>query len=575
MMPFEAVDSEEEQVTLSNSDVNVTVVGSGATECDVNLMFNPLPCQTHDFRSAHLRGHLDRILSLSEHGGVLQPFAPLSLVLDASGSDNTANFDLRTITLIKGPDPGRGCAPSTSANRSGAEDGTIVAHEIGHLVTAQLQLDNRCLTDDCPYLNPNNRSFFHDYADGLAAMWTQTPCIGGWARTGGAGTRGDLAAACAAGNESSGLPRVLYADDRESVPDLAFGLYPVLLPHAGQAFVPPLAKPVMGASLRIDRFPDHRRIGGGGLGDYADGQIVGSAFWHLWQGMYSLVNDAASPVLWSRINRGIWSTGFAPSSCLESPSCDLNIYRAARELLIHLGEEWKETDAGQSSMNKLLAAFARAGIFAVPPMCLEADSVATDADDPVLCEKGLNAGDAIVIADDRTTTDGRNQWGIRLADDDFIAAGGTTTPGPLFRVWTGPTFEFDATGTAVDVATGTRRCNGLYQVTYRLAGNPATERSSGWLTLPPDVCYGEWSMDDTRFQELKALGGNAPRIEVEYWVETTFDAPGDGSWTCELGRTTGMEPTRRSSLCPGGGLWSLPSGWAPSKFFINATGLPP
>jgi hypothetical protein len=354
-----------------------------------------------------------------------------------------------------------------------------------------------------------------------------------------------------------------------------FGMHEVLLPHAGQAFVPALPEPVAGSSLRIDRFPDHRRTGGGGLGDYADGQIVGSAFWHLWQGMYSLVNDAASPVLWSRINRGIWSTGFAPTSCLESPNCDINIYRAARELLLHMGEEWKETDAGQSSMNKLLAGFARAGIFAVPPMCLEADSVAADPDDPVLCTTGQNAGDAIVIADDRNDGDGRNRYGILLADDDFIAAGGTTTPGPVFRVWTGPTFEFDATGTAVDVDKMTRRCNGLYQITYRLAGNPATEKSTEWRAVPPGACYDEWLMDGALFQELKNLAGNAPRIEVEYWVETTFDAPGDGAWTCELGRTTGMEPTRRSSLCPGGGVWSLPSGWAPSKFFINTPGLPP
>jgi hypothetical protein len=499
--------------------------------------------------------------SLIQNGGLFQGFPLIKVTVDDTGDANVANYLDRTLTLSLGnAADGPGCDTVAGKKLNGSQDGTIVAHELAHMATVHMQLGNpvnQCGPDGCPVANQYNRRFFHDYADGYAAMLMESPCIGGWA-----GKNLGIASgvvlpnqaavfdACARASETFELPRLLFAD---SSPDLAFaGMSPgTIVPRT------------LGGRFVADAFPTHRGQGGG-AGEYSDGQIVGAALWHLWEELRGLGDLATVSLLWGRVNKGIFATGFNPTVCpAGSGGCDANVYRAGREFLFHLADAWINAGAAQS-LNKMLSAFARTGLFLAPVSCL--DGALNDNQeqtvDPTLCPGGNTAADAIVDIDDNVTGDGSERLGIRMREDDYVKRDGTLAPS--FRVWTGAPFSFKSTGEA-DPSLAGALCNDRFEVTLEsetLSGQTFT-LSSHEQSVGPQSCFGTWNVDPNEWQMFagaidKAAAG-LPKVKVEYKVRTFRAGP------------TGAPPTNeRLSTQPGHDLWGTPQ--PPAVFFLNADG---
>ncbi|HEY0708077.1 MAG TPA: hypothetical protein VGG33_14835, partial [Polyangia bacterium] len=338
--------------------------------------------------------------------------------------------------------------------------------------------------------------------------------------------------------------------DERSVPKNLFGSLP------GPAATAPV--------LPFDHFPDHRGIS---RGEYGDGQIIGAALWHLRQGLFSQGLVAATLPLWGRLNRAVWSAGFVPSICTAATaSCDANLYRSGRELLLQLTDAWA-TSEGSQSTNKVLSAFARAGLFLAPSSCIDNVAAAAGAD-PVFCPTGDTAADAIVDIDDGTPADGEQIGGVRQLEDDYVDLNQAT--GPVFRVWTGApvVFAADGVGTSSDTL-----CNDQFEVEFWIDGSAAPHATSGQQTIPAAApskpggpsarCYQEWPMSQSQWDAIKSAAGGAATT-IRYKVRT---------WKA------GADPTvrlnERDSQRPGAGLWfndglEIP----PAAFFATVGGQP-
>jgi hypothetical protein len=318
---------------------------------------------------------------------------------------------------------------------------------------------------------------------------------------------------------------------------------------------------------RRDRFPEHRQGTGASPGEYGDGQIVGAALWHTWQGMRSQGLAAAITPVIGRVNEAVWATGYSPTLCPYTDStCDVNVYRGGRELLQHLADAWLRSDAPQT-VNKLLSAFARAGIFLAPASCLMGTlGNMTAPIDPHFCGSGKTAADAIIdITDgvDGDAGDARERFGIRFKDEDFVARPGNpnATP-PTFRIWTGAPFVFGASG-SVSTAMSPPLCNDTYRIYVRRSGANNT-----WLantavdsTVPTGKCAATQVMDRGLFNDVTMVNGMpdpAARIKIEYKVVTHSSTQ------------PGME---RDSTRPGANFWVAPTADGyPAVFFMNVTG---
>jgi hypothetical protein len=511
------------------------------------------------FRAASAFGQLERVRGTLQFAGNFPDLGKVAVLIDSSASQNAANFGLLSLTFVaeKPAMMGSNNCPNPSgpfgalASLPGAEDATIIAHEFGHLASIALQTSNpadNCGPDDCPIESPYNRRFFHDYADGYAAMLTDSPCVGGWAYKKVAGTGPDaVAGSCALAANGSALPRLLFAD-RD--PKEAF---------EGTGFQNALDTPPVHAKPISARFPDHRMSA---PGDYGDGQILGAALWHTWQGMRSQGQTAGQLPVWGRLNEAVWATGYSPTICPYSNSaCDINIYRAGREMLVHYTDSWLRSDTPQT-VNKMLSAFARAGIFLTPHGCLTGGGLGdtTPPLDPQFCKEARTAGDAIIDIDDNDSDplDGTTTFGIRFRDDDFVSSL-PNAPLPTFRVWTGAPFSFDANGTVLTPSTPL--CNDGFTIYVRKSGDPMWHPN-----VPPDKqggpdpvtkvdgCYGEQMLDKDLFVGFKMSGSG----KIEYKVITT---------------STKVPSAARDSTHPGADLWPAPAGgFAPSVFFINGSG---
>ena len=374
---------------------------------------------------------------------------PLKIGLDDPGNQNVASFDEMTLKFTRGKAVGYDCRHE-SEDLAGSTDGTIIAHEVAHLVTMQLQTmesRSRCDRDDCPSTNPYNRSFFHDYADGYSSILSGSPCIGGWSqknvgRTVAASSlteQQELAASCGRHVPGSALPRLLFAE-RESgnvfQEKPAFDLSQQAT-RALEASEPPFIVTAL-ENARVDSFPLRREPS---REEYGDGQIVGAALWHLREGMFSLGEEGGIASLLSNLNEAIWATGFSPTACpAERLECDANVYRSGRELLHHLLDSWMASEAKYAA-NKVLSAFARAGIFLVPVDCLDGQwNIPDETPDKRFCPNGDMGADAIIDIKRGIGSAPRSLQGINFPQDDVWAKGwnGLVT----FQVWTGPNTTF-------------------------------------------------------------------------------------------------------------------------------------
>jgi hypothetical protein len=517
------------------------------------------------FRRSNTMAHLERAQQLLQNGGKFIDFLPrkVSVAIDDAGDQNAANFDNLTINLVKGATGTSDCSDTDNTLLAGAQDASIITHEFAHLATMQLQntaAQKLCGQPTCPTLNPYGRIYFHDYSDGYAAMMSDSPCIGGWAAknkaglgtsttTGAVGAAGhgpaDLAKACGRADESSLLPRMLFAD-----------------PNPNSAFVEP-ANFSSSAGFLPDTFPTHRNAIGGAGGEYADGQILGAALWHLWHGMRSMAPVAGTSPVWGRVNQGVFATGFSINQCsFDVGVCDSNIYRSGRELLLQLTHSWINSNAdGAQSTHKLLSAFARTGIFLTPASCLDGDPGTRDATvDLQFCPFENLGADAIVDIDDADDrpADARDINGVKFADNDFVHR--VNGPVPRFRVWTGVPFRFGKDPTQPGKADEERGwCNRNFRVEFRLANSGAAPKTVSGTTT---TCYAEVEAnpDDGTSWSMFA-NSTTGRAKIEYRVKTW-----NGSGV------EGADPTLRDSAKPGAGMW--PTTTAAAVFYVNSLGVP-
>jgi len=386
-----------------------------------------------------------------------------------------------------------------------AHDNTVIAHEMGHNVTAELT--NRrpfdwCGEEICPL--PVGWRSLHDLADFWADHFESTNCVAGWACKNVRGV--DASLACRSHSEGAGMPR----------------LHELPLP--------------LDPSAPGDHFPEHRRLASG---EYADMQIAAAVLFKLQTGMRSKSRTAGSLLFAPRFARALYRTGFLG---FTPPDSDLGIYQYLMNLETELVDEWASGDDPTTS--KVTASFARAGLFVIPYQCLDGDPATAD---PRFCPSGEDGGDAVIDIDDNDSEDDYAIRGVHHPEVDYLELGGTP---PTFHVWTGPLYRFESDGVAV--LSKAAPCNRKYRVDVSTdpAFPPGVTFDSRWVEVDGGSqaassagCYGAWTPSAEQWDRLQA-GGAGSRI---YYRVTTRDAGGNNP---------------RVSTEPGGGLWSVPAPYA-------------
>jgi len=362
-----------------------------------------------------------------------------------------------------------------------AHDNTVIGHELGHTLTRRFGCERPkswCDSTDCPI--PVCWKRLHDLADFWADHFESTNCTGGWVAKNRSGTDSHLD--CAKHKEANGLPR------RHQV-DLPFDP----------------AKPG-------DHFPEHRLLW---TNDYADGQIGAAALWQVRLGMRSKCRPSGAPQFAVRFARALRETGMFSAT---PPHTDRGIYRYLTELGREMLEQWATSGDpggppafrhnGRHTTNKLTSGYARAGLFFVPPACIDGDPASSDAG---FCPDGDTGGDAVIDVDDLDAADDPEIRGVVHRETDFLELGG---PAPLFHVWTGPRYRFEADGEAATL-TDASLCNAEFQVEASLDPSfpEAATVTSPWIGVDRDPvsedtpeCYGTWQPSDADWETLQADG---------------------------------------------------------------------
>lgn len=463
------------------------------------------------FQEIDLYATISRYLERAVNAGVFMPFpAPwagnpdgtLQVVFDHPGYPCTG-YAPRSDTLLFGV--------CSSNGRRVTDDHTVVAHEMGHLLTWRQTTEKPedwCV-GTCSKVSPSVPWAFHDFADSWAHAFEDTNCFGGYI-----GESRD----CAKNHEDSWRPR-------KSEPG-------------------------------SDHFPEHRRMA---QGPYADMQIAAAALWAVRQGMLS--KDATEGRFFASLlylkrfmgalrmiglfNMKPETSGWFGLSTLASAqwfgrteigNTDQDIYAGLLDLERQLANQWAgeglQGDEVSHTMNKVTAGFARAGIFLIPVVCLDGDSSTMD---PLRCPEGEGGADAVIDI------------------DDGVASGNP----PVFHVWTGPRYVFDGNGMAQLPENGKRApCNTFFEVEFsdQLDSNgdlAGTVRRSGGIKVevtpdsaPSRQCYGVWPMDGEQWDDLRKGLKNGDRI---YYRAQTWDE----------GRSN-----LRISTEPGAGLFVVPPPFA-------------
>jgi hypothetical protein len=412
------------------------------------------------FRQVHAFAHLWNFYRMVSSAGSIASFPekPLQISIDeAKESDvNQADYASGTLSFSEGAGfASPKCPLAPQAKLNGAQDATILAHEMAHLSTQRLT-DQRpgvqCSGGNCPVTVA--RQLFHDFADAYAALYAGTPCIGGWVgknlnNAAGAGVRDALHCTIpGTTSEQDQLPRLAMADDE----------HPIYKGHV------------------LDRFPDHRGLAGG-KGPYADGQIAAAAMWLLREGMWDASGEAGLVALWSRFNGALADWGYAAMATDQ----DWSIYERLRELLVHLVRAFDDQE-DEHNVNKVLSAFARAGIFLTSWSCLQPTATARSCPDGMgptaIVDVELPvAKPPVAVLDDANT--------LTIANLRPLLA--PSAQGPRFRVWTGVPFR----GVGANARQDGTRCNDEFMVKILDAtGNKVLEESSWQPVTKP--CYGTW-----------------------------------------------------------------------------------
>ena len=506
--------------TTSPLDVSVPAGASGTADfaqppindnvaalCGTNKAFQ----QVHAF--ATLSRLRDRILAQ----GMYEPYPPfggLAAFVEApsAGCNSWASVYMVMFGSCAGTSPS-GC-PGPQLNF--AHDVTLLAHELGHTVTKRL-MEYRYL-DECPptcAVGPGLNAL-EDLADFWASHLTWTNCIAGWIgqNSGGAG----LGLNCDRHDQGSGFPRKL--------------------------------------DLPADRFPDKRidttvgsaanPCGVASPNIYCNGQIGAAALWDARLGLRSRSPLLGVPEFGARVQTALRRLIVTPD--LEQSSyTDLGVYRVLQGILLELVTDYASS-SGASFSNKVLAGFARAGLFLAAYQCLAA------APNEATCPPGAPA-DAVIDVDDRITSNDPVIFGVQYRQTDYILPTGRT---PRFDVWTGPRYRVDLTTGKVALS-GTAPCHKAFMV--ELSTKPTfpsgATYSSGWRAVAsttsnnPNACQGSWTPSSAKIPR-SVIGS-----KVYYRVRT---------------RAGGGGGTELVSTRPGAGI----IGEIPPPFVVvTADGLPP
>ena len=463
-------------------------------------------------------------------------------------------------------------------------DNTVIAHELGHSMNCKQYVDrpdnNLAVDTDCdgdptndadwcqPGCVPANCSVgtapcfpcpvplgagsagkVHDFADAYAAFFTGTNCEAGY--SGKNVNPGNIAAAatdiCLGCNVAGGC----ITSEGGSSPRLNR----VLVPFVDDADD---AGDDTNCWNQQDHFPEHRSCMGG-TDVYGNMQIPTAALWEARKGMRSKCLPSGTPQFLVRFLRSLRSTGNLLWTC--AGGCNRDIYRILLDLENQMVVQWSTAGTaggppaffnnGPHTANKVTAGFAKAGIFLLPWQCIDGDVTTTDAS---ACPAGELGGDAVVDIDDADPGDDLIIDGVVQEEFDYLIQGGATRP--IFHVWTGPRYKFDAVGNTT--LTNPAPCHSQFQVEVANdAGFTVDNTVSGFMmvnTDPTDTmpdCYAAWSPTPAQWANLSD-GGTEGRI---YYRVRTQDAAG---------------MNERISTQIGAGLYLVPPPYA----ILNASGRP-
>lgn len=431
-------------------------------------------------------------------------------------------------------------------------DHTLVAHEMGHLLTlqqygylpspaaARRQPDWCHLTvfssvSACPL--PVRPSYVHDFADAWVHLFERTNCVAGWMGRW-LSAFGDDSLSCVKHYEGSNFPRL------SQVPDpirFSYSVTPLeLANYSADAWNQNFPEHIG------DHFPEHRKIASGSM-DYADMQVAASALWEVSEGRRSFDQSGMANLTYlTRFVQTLATTGWLGSEPLENqcipgqsqgPTCrrdvslysDRDVYRGLVDLEVKLANQWRIDSAFgrrviDRTINKVTSGFARAGLFMIPPACID--------DDPTnnlpFCATGDTGGDAVIDVTDNDCSDDRiadgsgdpcdfsSIRGVLHQDRDYVKVG---LPVPGFHVWTGPRYRFS--GQEADL-TSSPICNNTFRVEVAEDEDFTTILvHSGWLhTSSTRPCYCNWSFTQAEWKSITDRLLDAGRDRLYYRVIT-------------------------------------------------------
>lgn len=397
-----------------------------------------------------------------------------------------------------------------------AQDGTIVAHEVGHLAVKRLTVDRPerwCNGPTCP--KPVGWLALHELADVWADHLQDTNCVGGWVAKNVNGTDGNKNCI---GKDPNGSGDGLHSEDAE-------------LPRRHELDL------VFQPETPRDHFPERVRAHPPDSveREYASMQVAAAVLWQLREGMASRLPVLGGLRYFQRLVAAVRGTGMF----VQTPDpTDEIIYTYLYDLQSELMKRWAPAGStGDRTSNEVLAAFARAGLFAVPPECLDGN---VDTSVTTFCPNGEGGADAVIDIDDNNPGDDPVIEGVRHAESDFLRLGG---PAPTFHVWTGARFTLATNGAA---QLGNAPCNAEFRVeastNETFAPAQATVASS-WIPVDAGVsepsqkkCQGAWTPGAADWAKLQARGDGS---KIYYRAHTrnatggnlrTSTAPGNGHW---------------------------------------------
>lgn len=493
------------------------------------------------FRQINVFAHLHRFWRLVVAAGSFPTFpeAPINVSVDVGNPYSFADYDTSRLRFATYPGfTHQACPDAPNLGLNDGQDATIIAHEFAHLAARRLQYRRPAdwCGPSCDITVSNVADvYFHDFADAWANGYASSPCVGGWSWKN-------------QGQSENSRNCVNFHDEGSGMPRLA--------------------------SLPEDRFPEHRLRA---MGDYADGQIAAGALWLARQGMRSKCLPSGTAQFWVRLNRALWQfwpTGLGTCRQFvdsQPTTCDKDLYRFLQDFMLQMTWQWANAGQpggppgfrhnGAHTTNKLLSAWARAGMFLVPEECIDGDPTTGDpaTDNANFCpvtSGGENGGDAVIDVNDNDESDDVTIDGIIHPEVDYLRREDGVAP--TFQVWTGPRYVFDPQGWALNYVPSSANpapCN--VKFTVELASNEAFTQNvvtSGWRTVSTTVapeCFGVWTPGDNEWHQLRGVNGDT---KVYYRVRTR----------------AADDTNERLSTSPGNGRFTVPAAY----IVVNDSGRP-